>query len=78
MTVDNAQMRYFIVHLHRLLEPEAGDGKTLTRRPARGVRASPSTPFSTQDHSRAPVFVRLLRECMLPHWHDRRRSRSAR
>ena len=21
-TVDNAQMRYFIVHLHRLLEPE--------------------------------------------------------
>ena len=23
MTVDNAQMRYFIVHLHRLLEPEA-------------------------------------------------------
>jgi hypothetical protein len=23
-TVDNAQMRYFIVHLHRLLEPEAG------------------------------------------------------
>jgi hypothetical protein len=26
MTVDNAQMRYFIVHLHRLLEPEAGHG----------------------------------------------------
>lgn len=24
MTVDNAQMRYFIVHLHRLLDPEAG------------------------------------------------------
>jgi len=23
MTVDNAQMRYFIVHLHRLLEPDA-------------------------------------------------------
>lgn len=22
-TVDNAQMRYFVVHLHRLLEPEA-------------------------------------------------------
>ncbi len=22
-TVDNAQMRYFIVHLHRLLDPEA-------------------------------------------------------
>jgi hypothetical protein len=23
-TVDNAQMRYFIVHLHRLLEPDSG------------------------------------------------------
>jgi hypothetical protein len=27
MTVDNAQMRYFIVHLHRLLEPGAALGK---------------------------------------------------
>ena len=27
MSVDNAQMRYFIVHLHRLLEPDA-HGKT--------------------------------------------------
>jgi hypothetical protein len=26
-TVDNAHMRYFIVHLHRLLDPEAGAGK---------------------------------------------------
>lgn len=25
MTVDNAQMRYFIVHLHRLLDPADGD-----------------------------------------------------
>lgn len=25
-TVDNARMRYFIVHLHRLLDPD-GDGK---------------------------------------------------
>ncbi|HVX82358.1 MAG TPA: DUF4170 domain-containing protein [Devosiaceae bacterium] len=23
MTVDNAEMRYFIVHIHRLLDPEA-------------------------------------------------------
>jgi hypothetical protein len=23
LTVDNAEMRYFIVHMHRLLEPEA-------------------------------------------------------
>lgn len=27
MTVDNAQMRYFIVHLHRLLEPAADHGE---------------------------------------------------
>lgn len=25
-TVDKAEMRYFIVHLHRLLDPEATDG----------------------------------------------------
>ncbi|HEY5237497.1 MAG TPA: DUF4170 domain-containing protein [Rhizomicrobium sp.] len=24
-TVDNAQMRYFVVHIHRLMEPDAGD-----------------------------------------------------
>ena len=24
-TVDNAHMRYFIVHLHRLLDPETGE-----------------------------------------------------
>ena len=27
-TVDNAQMRYFIVHLHRLLDPDSGDGRS--------------------------------------------------
>ena len=26
MTVDNAQMRYFIVHMHRLLDPETDAG----------------------------------------------------
>lgn len=26
-TVDNAQMRYFIVHLHRLMDPDATPGK---------------------------------------------------
>ncbi|MCB4769905.1 DUF4170 domain-containing protein [Ancylobacter sp. Lp-2] len=26
-TVDNAQMRYFIVHLHRLLDPVGGGAK---------------------------------------------------
>jgi hypothetical protein len=26
-TVDNAQMRYFIVHLHRLLDPDVESGK---------------------------------------------------
>ena len=29
-TVDNAQMRYFIVHLHRLLDPD-GAGQTTRR-----------------------------------------------
>ena len=27
-TVDNAHMRYFIVHLHRLLDPQEGERKT--------------------------------------------------
>ena len=26
-TVDNAHMRYFIVHMHRLLDPETDQGK---------------------------------------------------
>jgi hypothetical protein len=25
-TVDNAQMRYFVVHIHRLMEPDSEDG----------------------------------------------------
>jgi len=31
-TVDNAQMRYFVVHLHRLLDPE-NDAKQATTPP---------------------------------------------
>lgn len=27
-TVDDAHMRYFIVHLHRLLDPDKGPGET--------------------------------------------------
>jgi hypothetical protein len=27
-TVDNAHMRYYIVHLHRLLEPESDKGRS--------------------------------------------------
>ncbi|HEY1562975.1 MAG TPA: DUF4170 domain-containing protein [Caulobacteraceae bacterium] len=26
-TVDNAHMRYFIIHAHRLLDPDAEDGR---------------------------------------------------
>ncbi len=33
-TVDNAQMRYFIVHLHRLLDPDA----TVQSAPGKGAR----------------------------------------
>jgi hypothetical protein len=29
-TVDNAQMRYFIVHLHRLLDPDAQGARAST------------------------------------------------
>ena len=28
-TIDNAQMRYFIVHLHRLLEPDTAEPKKM-------------------------------------------------
>lgn len=31
-TVDNAQMRYFIVHLHRLLDPEATSASAGTQK----------------------------------------------
>ncbi len=34
-TVDNAHMRYFIVHLHRLLDPES-DGPS-TKQPGKAV-----------------------------------------
>jgi hypothetical protein len=27
-SVDNAQMRYFVVHIHRLMEPEEGSTRT--------------------------------------------------
>lgn len=30
-TVDNAQMRYFIVHMHRLLDPEEDERKAMAR-----------------------------------------------
>jgi hypothetical protein len=30
-TVDNAMMRYFIVHMHRLLDPSEAAGKTAPR-----------------------------------------------
>jgi hypothetical protein len=31
LTVDHAQMRYFIVHLHRLLDPNEGGGSAYER-----------------------------------------------
>lgn len=31
-TVDNAQMRYFIVHLHRLLDPDSTAAESKTNR----------------------------------------------
>ena len=38
-TVDNAHMRYFIVHLHRLLDPAAETDRT-TERPESGPKTS--------------------------------------
>ncbi len=35
-TVDNAQMRYFVVHLHRLLEPLAA-AKIVAKKPKKAV-----------------------------------------
>jgi Domain of unknown function (DUF4170) len=32
-TVDNAQMRYFVVHLHRLLEPVSAGGSAAKAKP---------------------------------------------
>ena len=32
-TVDNAHMRYFVVHLHKMLQPELEAGETLSATP---------------------------------------------
>jgi hypothetical protein len=39
-TVDNAQMRYFIVHLHRLLDPATDTTRKRARRKAQGASGS--------------------------------------
>ena len=66
MTVDNAQMRYFIVHLHRLLEPDQDDAQSLTEPARRATRLRQPSPPTTVRTGR--VVARLLRECMLPNW----------
>ena len=43
-TVDNAQMRYFIVHLHRLLEPESPDAQGAGAQRAGAQRAGAQSP----------------------------------
>ena len=42
-TVDNAQMRYFIVHLHRLLDPEAAPEDMRSTTASMSPRASRPT-----------------------------------
>jgi protein-disulfide isomerase len=39
-TVDNAHMRYFVVHLHKMLQPELEAGETLSA-PAKPGRTAP-------------------------------------
>jgi hypothetical protein len=38
-TVDNAHMRYFIVHMHRLLEPDAAHEEEKPKRAAGGAQS---------------------------------------
>ena len=38
-TVDNAHMRYFVVHLHRLLDPDQSASEEATPMSAKGARA---------------------------------------
>ena len=40
-TVDNAHMRYFVVHLHKMLQPELEAGETLAA-PAKPARTAPA------------------------------------
>jgi protein-disulfide isomerase len=40
-TVDNAHMRYFVVHLHKILQPELEAGETLSA-PAKAARPAPA------------------------------------
>lgn len=40
-TVDNAHMRYFVVHLHKILQPELEAGETLSA-PAKAARTAPA------------------------------------
>lgn len=41
-TVDNAHMRYFVVHLHKMLQPELEAGETLAAMPKPTRPASPA------------------------------------
>ena len=43
-TLDNAEMRYFIVHLHRLLDPSNRPGRLISgqRKPPSGLWVRPS------------------------------------
>jgi hypothetical protein len=41
-TVDNAHMRYFVVHLHRLLQPDEAPAKAARKIPAKKSSGKPA------------------------------------
>ncbi len=57
-TVDNAHMRYFVVHLHKMLQPELEAGETLSAKPKPARSASFARPKAGKTGKAAPSRAR--------------------
>ena len=73
-TVDNAVMRYFIVHLHRLLQPEAGADDLKIRIANVSERAtekdkSKAVGLRLDEASRA-LLARFMADWVWPRWRE--------
>src|SRR5690348_5832074 len=66
-TVDDAEMKYVVVHLHRLLEPDM-DGISRPRQPAQGYASARRSDISTAAAGAAAAAPRRTRrhEPVLP------------
>jgi hypothetical protein len=53
-TVDNAHMRYFVVHLHKMLQPELEAGETLLAKPKPARSVPPVRPKAGKTGKAAP------------------------